>query len=201
MALRIGALLLAGLNFLNASVIGPVSPNEGHYRGYGIHYHHGSHTEPSPVPGVIVKNYVIGAEDCGKGCPSTVKVSSESRSGRNASQGRSDNNRGSRDGVVSLDKNINTNKNPVNFKQIKYVESDDKNFIKAPITIVNVPLVSTAATTEHKVAKNYNIDNSNLPEDRQSKNISAKSELLSYDNLLTTAVKPVRKVSVELKKT
>ena len=88
----------------------------------------------------------------------------------------------------------------VGFKQIGDVDRDDVNFAKAPVTIVNIPLISSVGDTEHKVSKNYNKDRSNLPEDKPERNYSAKKELLSYDNLLTTAVRPVKDVSVELRK-
>ena len=84
---------------------------------------------------------------------------------------------------------------------MKYTAKTKQIDSKAPITIVNVPRVSTAPRTKYRVPKNKNINRSNLPEYRYKKNISAKKELYSYDNLLKTAVKPVKKVKVELKKT
>jgi hypothetical protein len=65
---------------------------------------------------------------------------------------------------------------------------------KAPITIVNIPRVSTASPTKHDLHDNHVLNRPNLPEHRERKNYSAKKELLSYDNLLETKVGPIKRV-------
>lgn len=94
---------------------------------------------------------------------------------------------------------VNINSKFVNFKQIGNVNKVDPNFVKSHITNVNIPLVSSVGDTKHKKYKNFNQDRSNLPEHRNYKNYRAKKNLLDHDNLLKTAVKPVKKVSVDLK--
>ena len=60
MALRVGAILLASANFLSATLIG----ESGYKVVYGVKTVRGDRPEPTPVPGVIVKDYVIGDEHC-----------------------------------------------------------------------------------------------------------------------------------------
>ena len=190
MALKIGAFLCASASFVGASLIHQriYEDQEGHL--LGVHYD--GRLEPTPMPqlGVIVKDYVIGDENCKENCKKRLNRSKSqgSRSGRSRSSGQSHN----KEVII---------KNPrVNFAQVGDVDRDDPNFAKAPVTIVNIPLVSSVKDTEHKVSANYNKDRSNLPEDKPQNNYEAKTELLSYDNLLKTAVRPVKNVSVELRK-
>lgn len=130
MALRIGALILATCNLLSASVLQSrdyypiqkhlsVTEHEG-----DIHSHiYGDH-EVLPRPGVIISNYNIGG--------SADHHDDESRSER-----------------PSTDAHTNINQGPVDFKPLKYVKNSDANNVKAPITIVTVPRVSTAPPTKH----------------------------------------------------
>ena len=68
MALRIGAFLLASYNFVSAALV----PTHGHTHAV----YKGDRPEPSPVPGVGVKSYAVGAKNCDKGpnCKTEVKV-------------------------------------------------------------------------------------------------------------------------------
>ena len=60
MALRIGAFLLASYNFVSATLVG----HSGYKLGYGGLYK-GDRPEPRPVKGVVVKDYLVGAKNCG----------------------------------------------------------------------------------------------------------------------------------------
>lgn len=91
--------------------------------------------------------------------------------------------------------NVNINIPDVNFKPLKDQPPANKD-IKAPITIVTVPRISTVETTRHQVSENYVKNESNLPEHRDTNNFSAKKELLDYNNLLSTKVGPVKEVRV-----
>ena len=86
------------------------------------------------------------------------------------------------------------------FKNLKHAEVDARPK-KSHIANVGIPLISTARPTKHKKARNYNVNRSNLPEHRNFRNRSAKKELLSYDNLLKTAVRPVKKEKVLYRRT
>lgn len=56
------------------------------------------------------------------------------------------------------------------FGKLKYVDDDAHGeAIKAPITIVTAPLVSTAEVEHHKVAKNEVVGKSNCPECKEQK--------------------------------
>lgn len=82
----------------------------------------------------------------------------------------------------------------MSFKPLKYEKDSGSKDQKAPITIVTVPRVSTAPPTKHEVVDNHVKNESNLPEHKDPSNESAKKELLSYDNLLKTSIKPVKEV-------
>lgn len=231
MALKIGAFLLASANFISASMIHQRVFSDGNGNLLGVHYDHRLEPEPMPQLGVVVKDYVIGDEDCKADCKKVVKVvkshsphhshhgshSQDSHHSHDSDHGHNVvHAHGSYHGSTIIhahghdhpghqDPNSHSHevviKDPkVRFNQIGDVDRDDKNFAKAPVTIVNIPLVSSVGDTEHKVSANYNKDRSNLPEDKYEHNWSAKKELLSYDNLLKTAVRPVKKVSAELRK-
>lgn len=94
---------------------------------------------------------------------------------------------------------MNINSQFADFRPIGDVDRDDAQFAKAHNTVVHVPLVSSVGDTKHKVSKNYNKDRSNLPEYRNYRNYRAKKNLLEYDDILRTAVKPVKDVSVDFK--
>ena len=56
------------------------------------------------------------------------------------------------------------------FGKLKYVDDDEHGeATKAPITIVNAPLVSTAETEHHRVAHNDVVGKSNCPECKEQK--------------------------------
>lgn len=79
MALRIGAFLLASYNFVSAHLI-----DHGVIKGvkYGA-IRGGDRPEPTPAPGVIVNDYVVGAKNCNDGhCRSRRVSRSRSHSGR-----------------------------------------------------------------------------------------------------------------------
>ena len=210
MALRIGAFLLASYNFVSATLI-----DYGVVKGtkYGI-IRGGDRPEPTPAPGVLVKDYVVGAKNClGDRCKGRRYSRSRSHSNKKIivaapgkvvvarCKGRRSNScrRRSHSRSLSADRYININRKFADFKQIPHVDHDDENFAKAHNTIVSSNLVSSVGDTRHKVAKNFNQDRSNLPEHRECRNCRAKKDLLEYDNLLKTAVRPVKKVSVSLK--
>lgn len=155
MALRIGALILATCNLLSASVLQSrdYNPIQEHLSVIGpiggIPSHiYGDH-EVLPRPGVIISNYNIGGS-----------------ADHNDQESRSEN--------PSTDAHIDVNQNPVDFKPLKYVKSSDASTVKAPITIVTVPRVSTAPPTKHEVVENQVKNQPNLPEYRDYNNNSAK---------------------------
>ena len=211
MALRIGAFLLASYNFVSAHLI-----DYGVVKGkkYGV-IRGGDRPEPTPAPGVLVKDYVVGAKNClGDHCRGRRVSRSRSSSNKKVviaapgkvvvarCKGRHSNScrrRGSNSRSLSADRYININRKFADFKQIPHVDYDDEEFAKAHNTIVSSNLVSSVGDTKHKVAKNFNQDRSNLPEHRRCKNCKPKLDLLEYDNLLKTAVRPVKEVSVSLK--
>ena len=215
MALRIGAFLLASYNFVSAHLIDHGYVKAAKYSAlYG-----GDRPEPTPAPGIAVKDYVVGAKNCiDNDCHPAKKVIVAKRPAkvvvapkkvivaarpdvvvRRCRDRRSGSCRRRRRNTLSADRYININRQFADFKQIDHADRDDYFFAKAHNTIVGSKLISSVGDTEHKVSKNYNADRSNLPEHRYYKNYRAKKELLGYDNLLKTAVKPVKDVSVELK--
>ncbi len=89
---------------------------------------------------------------------------------------------------------VNVNKVPVNFAELKYVPQSNAP-VKAPISVINVPIVSTAPTVQHVVAPNYNINHSNIPQ-KTHKDKLANELLFNYKNLSSTDIHKVVKNKV-----
>jgi hypothetical protein len=177
MALRIGALILATCNLMSASFIDPRPSNivvhhddDDCDEHDGHKDHKGIHVEAVPVIKPVAASPLV-IQDYVFGA------------------GKKD----YRD--YSHSQKVNIDIPDVNFKPLKDQPAVSKD-LKAPITIVTVPRVSTVETTKHHVSENYVKNESNLPEHKDRKNISAKKELLDYNNLLSTKVGPVKEVRV-----
>lgn len=182
MALRIGALVLATCNLISAEFL--ASPynlrihddqddcdeHDGHKDHYGIKAHPGDSSDHSYAHKPIVASPLVIQDHVIGG--------------------------GHKDASHPRPSNVNIDIPDVNFKPLKEQPRGATKDLKAPITIVTVPRISTAEPTSHVPVDNHNYNESNLPEHKDTNNFSAKKDLLTYNNLLSTKVGPVKAVRV-----